>query len=110
MFEDFRYWVAKRLIKVVGGAGITVGSYIADDGTQSVAFTVTEARKQCKARMSPDGARRIAAQMNEWADAADKNNAERSKDGMAMAWRAVLQVAAKEMSDQEECEPAPATT
>lgn len=66
-------WLRKSLISLLagrGGASITVGSHIALNDEQTVCDTLTNRWERAGARLSPDGARLIARQINEWADTA----------------------------------------
>lgn len=53
---------------------ISVGSYISSDGERSVAITLLDGHRESGARLSPEGARATARQLNEWANWADKGN------------------------------------
>lgn len=81
-----------RLIRLLGGKGgaaITVGSHITLSGEHTVAISVLEGWGQAHVRLSPEGARKIAAQIVEWAAHAEKRNAERGQYNFIATWRAV---------------------
>lgn len=80
-----------QLLGAKSGCAITVGSHVHANGEQSVAVTLTEGWKRSCACMTPAGARRIASQMNEWADAAEKHNEEHNS--AAKQWSFVVKAA-----------------
>lgn len=83
------------LLKMLGARGhaaIAVGSSINNStGRQRVVLTASVGlRRRMEMILSPDGARRIASQLVEWADAADERNAKLDGENVNMVWRAVI--------------------
>lgn len=53
---------------------ISVGSYIGKDDERSIAITLMDGHRESSARMTPEGARAVALQLEKWADWAEKGN------------------------------------
>ena len=87
MFKKLRWWLMQQL-GARKGTGILVGSYISVDGDHAVSIQLMDGWKEAAARLSPAGARRIAASLTAWADAAEKNNTQ-------YQWKAVIKYAEK---------------
>lgn len=78
------------LLGAKGSAAISVGSHMRPDGTQAVALNVADRWKRTAVQLSPAGARRIAAQMTEWADASEKNNDKLAQSRTVMQWEQLV--------------------
>lgn len=85
--------IRRRLALLLGvgsGCAISVGSYINNStGQQTVAIHLLDGWKKSFAQLTPDGARRVARQMIEWADAADKRNEALNDSQITLKWRYV---------------------
>ena len=83
----------KKLIGMLGaksGTSITVGSYISTTDEQGISITLSDGwGKMSIARLSPAGARRIAASLETWATAAEQNNT-------VGQWQAIIRYAVKD--------------
>lgn len=67
--QKLAHWIARS-----GSTSISVGSFISSAGERSVAITLLDGYRESAARLSPEGARATARQLNEWANWADKGN------------------------------------
>ena len=90
-----------------GAAAVAVGSHIHPGGKQSVALMVTDRWKRTAVQMTPDGARRVARQITEWADAAEIRNEELDRTATTRHWQYIVK-AALPKSDDAADEPAKA--
>jgi hypothetical protein len=88
-----------RIRKVLIGAlsaskstSLMVGSHITTKGERAVAIRLLDGWRETAARLSPDGARAFARQLNEWADWADKGN-------VIQQWQAIIRTATKIETD-----------
>lgn len=92
-----------------GSTAITVGLHTGTDGAQTVAVYLAEGWRRIAFRLSPDGARRIAAQLTDWADAADRHNSEQPSVGYKMVWKYIASAAGNASTNEgTPIEPAPA--
>jgi hypothetical protein len=102
MFIEIR----KRLIQFLWskqGTSLMVGSYISDSGERSIGIRLADGWKETAARLSPEGARACARQLDEWADWAEKGRT-------VTQWQAIVRTATKFAdSPPEETAPEPTT-
>lgn len=87
MFNQIRRKLL-MLLSTRDATSITVGSYINTQGEHAVTITLMDSWVEAKAALSPAGAKRIAASLNVWADAALQNNSHSE-------WKAVIRYAIK---------------
>lgn len=66
--QKLAHWIARS-----GSTSISVGSFISTAGERSVAITLLDGYRESAARLSPEGARATARQLNDWADWAEKS-------------------------------------
>ena len=84
-----RRWLL-TVIGARGSAAILVGSHISTQGEQCVALIARDGWKQTEVRLSVEGAKRLASQMNEWATAAAAHNDERDSAKTIMRWQYIV--------------------
>ena len=87
MLIKTRQWIM-RLVATRGATSLMVGSYITARGDRAVAVRLLDGWQETAARLSPEGARACARQLNEWADWADKGN-------VVQQWQAIIRTATK---------------
>lgn len=91
------WWLTlfRRRPKFVPMYGVTigVGSFVAESGEQSVALFCDDV---VRARLTPSGAREIAASLIRWADISDENNAKKT---FSNPRRVVLQYIVEAMAE-----------
>lgn len=98
-----RRWIMLKL-GATGAGVIAVGSHVsAKSGRQTVAITLAEGWKRANCQLSPDGARRIARQLTEWADACDEHN----RTLTSTEWKYVLKAAMLDGATKQTDEPPP---
>lgn len=97
----WRGWLMTKL-GARGSTSISVGSHIDADGNRNVSLHVCDGWTRSGVRLSPQGARRLARQMIEWADVAEEHNANNKEK---FQWRWFVKMAedgAKNFAAKEE--------
>lgn len=98
-FRRFMFW----LLRAKHGAGIAVGSWMTTTGKQDVMLFMHNGwrRHGDGVQLSPAGARRVARQLNEWADASDQHNAMVEKEKSIQKWTCIIDTAIKSETEGE---------
>lgn len=101
MIDAVRRWIihalwTKRSTSLMVGSHITYdGTY---DGERAIAIRLCDGWKETTARLSPEGARACARQLNEWADWAERGRS-------IEQWQAIIRSTVKAAEVGESLKP-----